>query len=627
MMHVWKFGTGFVAGAVALGAMAAGARADDGAASPEAQADVALHLLEGARYGEAIPAAQALVGLAPSDALSYQVRGAVGLYVGDLRAAKKDFAQAAALNPDNPATLYGQAMGALWAGDRAQAQADLTAARQSASLTAAQAGDADTALAYVRFLGGDLTGARALIGPEVPTDGVRQELAGIMAARGNPADGAARLTAFLATPGGTPRVREDDGLRPLFEAGGAGVEPSVTEPFLQSLYRASLEDALARADARAKSAPHVSGVVGLRGPDGVSSAAVTFYIDGEMAGMVNTGTFAWHTETAGNGWHAVRTDARDGMGNVITSVTRQVYVENADPPAPRPGLAGDAALEGRVWNLLRLRPARKVAEWTLAGLCDAQGDRASGQSHRVVAAALDADYKDARRVARAVFGGQPGHLAVSAKSSPQGLYIGNASRKEVALTFDDGPNPQKTPALLDALAKASAPATFFVVGSRAEAAPDLVRRMAAMGDDVENHSYTHPNMAQTAPAIAETEILRASVVIRALTGRSPRFFRPPGGQRNPVVYRLSALYGQTVALWTVDALNYEELGSPQGLTDFVMKHVQPGAIILMHNGLDGTTLAVPQLAAALRARGYRLVTLTQMVGPHPTVATAELPRP
>ncbi|MDQ2687665.1 MAG: polysaccharide deacetylase family protein, partial [Armatimonadota bacterium] len=286
-----------------------------------------------------------------------------------------------------------------------------------------------------------------------------------------------------------------------------------------------------------------------------------------------------------------------------------------------------ADLEARVWSALRLRPSRKVAEWTLANLLDKQGDHASADAHRAVAAALDANYKDARRVARAVFGGTAAALRAVSNAQPLGLTIGSTAHKQVALTFDDGPNPLKTPALLDALDKADALATFFVVGSRAEAAPELIQRMAARGDDVEDHSYTHPNMAQSPPAVAEAEILRTSIIIRALSGRQPRFFRPPGGNRDLVVYQLSRAYGQTVALWTVDALHYEEVGTPQSLISYVMAHVKPGCIVLMHNGMDTTTAAVPGLIAALRAKGYEPVTLTQLTSGTAPIKAVSIKKP
>ena len=89
--------------------------------------------------------------------------------------------------------------------------------------------------------------------------------------------------------------------------------------------------------------------------------------------------------------------------------------------------------------------------------------------------------------------------------------------------------------------------------------------MAQSGYDVENHSYTHPDMDQAEPIVAEEEMLRANVVIQALTGHMPRFFRPPGGDGGPAVLRLAHEYGLTGAFWTEDALHYEDLATPARL--------------------------------------------------------------
>ena len=132
------------------------------------------------------------------------------------------------------------------------------------------------------------------------------------------------------------------------------------------------------------------------------------------------------------------------------------------------------------------------------------------------------------------------------------------------------------------------------------------------GDEVENHSYTHPNMNLVLGADAESEILRGSVTIEALTGRQPHFFRPPGGNANAAVQHSARLYGLSVAYWSLDALHYEDLGSAAGLTQYVLAHVHPGAVVLMHNGPDVTTAAIPDLVSGLRARGYSLVTLAQI---------------
>jgi len=594
--------------------------------TPQAQAAWTLHLLEQARYGAAIPAAQSLVALAPNDALSYQVRGTLELYVGSTAHALDDFRTAATLSAHLPATDYGLGVCALSQQRLDDAAAQMTLLRENPSLSPAQADDTDTVLAYLRYLSGDVIGAsglaeRALLSPPAAgttLDPLRQEIVALAAARTQPVQGVALLADFLNTPSGVPRVREAEGLRARFESAPMMVEPSVMDAPLQEMYQASLQEKLARETRSAREAVRVSGDVALDAqlPQGQAPAMVAFYLDGAMAGMVNTSPYrySWHTLDTPNGWHLVRTDALDDAGRVLSSQSRRVQVRNVGVQAAAP--LPDVALEGRVWSLLKLRPARKVAEWAQANLADARGDREDAQAHRAVAAALDPDYKEARWVARTLFSESAAKITAPsvrlASARPEGLWIGNSGRKEIALTFDDGPNPQKTPALLDALDKCHAPATFFVVGSRAEAAPDLVRRMTARGDDVEDHSYTHPNMAQTPPSMAETEILRASVVIRALSGKQPHFFRPPGGNISPAVTSLSHAYGQEVAYWTLDALHAEDVGSKQGLIDYVLGHSHPGAIILMHNGTDVTTAAVPELVAGLRARGYQLVTLSHM---------------
>ena len=612
---------GFIAGT-----QGQGTQAEDRPLTPQAQAAWTLHLLEQARYGEAIPAAQALVGIAPNDPFSYQVRGTLELYTGSAGPAQDDFHTASSLSPHLPVTDYGLALCAMFANHLENAQAQMALVRKNPALTPSQMDDADTVQAYLRYLHGDVPGAirmaqMPLNAPQPPSaapDPMRRQLVALAVARLQPQQGMALLADYLSTPGGVPRVREAEGLRARFETAPFMVEPAVMDVPLQQMYQASLAEKRTVETRSAKGAAQVTGDVTLDAQlsSPKTPTFVAFYVDGQMTGMVNTSPYRyeWHSEDVPNGWHIIRTEALDGSGAVITSQSRRVQVRNAGTPAAVP--IPSAAWEARVWALLKLRPARKAAEWAQAGLADQRGDREDAQAHRAVAAALDPNYKDARWVARTLFSESAARVTPPpvrlASTRPEGLWIGDTTRKEIAITFDDGPNPDKTPALLNALESVHAPATFFVVGSRAEAAPALVRRMTAMGDDVEDHSYTHPNMAQTPPTMAETEILRASVVIRALTGRQPHFFRPPGGNISPAVISLSHAYGQQVAYWTVDALHAEDIGSRQGLIDYVMAHIHPGAIVLMHNGTDVTTSAVPDLVKAMRAKGYHLVTLSNM---------------
>ena len=614
---------------VALACLPATAgRAEDVKATYESQVGYTLHLLEAGRYGEAADSAQGLITAYPDAALPYELRGTTALYVGSLGRAQADFTQAADRSKD-PAALYGLALCGLFESKMDAARDALTQAGHRPGLSAAQAGDLETMRAYVQLLGGDAAGALAIAGKDGEADDpARAEVAAIATYRTDPKAGAALLAKFLQTASGVPRVREDDGIRPLFDSGTA-LEPAVIEPELRQMYADRLGGDIADAARRTGTVFVCSGVADLSPPGEIpaQTAFLSFSIDDQMAATSNQPpyTYAWNTLKVVNGTHTVRVDAMDSYGNTIYTQTVTVRVANKDAAMVRQAErdAVTPALRVRLWNLLRLRPSRKVAEWTLAQAASASGDQAGTDTHRANAAALDPSYKDGRQFARTFFTTSAATGTRVALARPVVLWVGSASRKQVALTFDDGPNPAKTPALLDALEKAHAPATFFVVGSRAEQAPNLLRRMTEQGDEVENHSYTHPNMNLVIPSVAESEMLRASVVIQAMTGRAPRFFRPPGGNADASVQHLARSYGLSLAYWTVDALHAEDVGSSPALVQYVMQHVRPGAIVLLHNGPDVTAAAIPGLVAALRAHGYSLVTLSEIAkGPSGAKPTA-----
>ncbi len=610
-----KLGTTLTSVALAC-LLGTAARADDVRATYDTQIGFALHLLEAGRYGEATDAAQALVTAQPDAALPYALRGTCALYVGSMSRAQADFDRAAGIGGE-PVAFYGQALTLLTRHKSAAARTALTAAAKDKELLPEEAADVETLRAYVQLLGGDPAGAAAIAGKGAADGSARAEIAAIAAYRADPKAGAGPLRAFLETKTGVPRVSEDDGVRLLFEA-DRPLEAAVTEPELQTMYADRINGALNDA------AKNVGIVRACAGPTLLAptetlpagTALVSYAVDGQMAAMVGAPfTFQWDSRKVANGTHTVRVDAADASGNALLSQTQTVRVANFGGLSADTGTADPetAALETRLWNLLRPRPARKVAEWTLAQAMLAGGDKIGADAHLANAAALDPTYKDGRRFARVLFGSSAVTVAGQvASSQPVVLWTGSGAGRQVALTFDDGPNGTKTPALLDALEKADAPATFFVVGSRAELFPDLVRRMAKLGDEVENHSYTHPNMNLIIPSAAESEMLRNNVMIRSLTGRSPRFFRPPGGNADPAVQRLAQSYGLTLAYWTIDAMHSEDLGSPLGLVRYVMAHVHPGSIVLLHNAPDVTTAAIPGLVAALRGQGYTLVTLSHL---------------
>jgi len=160
---------------------------------------------------------------------------------------------------------------------------------------------------------------------------------------------------------------------------------------------------------------------------------------------------------------------------------------------------------------------------------------------------------------------------------------------ELALTFDDGPNPAWTPRLLDILAGHDVRATFFLVGSFAQAEPALVRRIAVAGHLIGNHSWSHPNLALKPAAKARDEMLRTQEALRQITGCPVRFFRPPFGARRPVVFRIARLLGLEPVLWNAMTSDWSE-PSGDAIAQRLMRRIDrlgergQAANIVLHDG-------------------------------------------
>jgi peptidoglycan/xylan/chitin deacetylase (PgdA/CDA1 family) len=121
---------------------------------------------------------------------------------------------------------------------------------------------------------------------------------------------------------------------------------------------------------------------------------------------------------------------------------------------------------------------------------------------------------------------------------------------QLALTFDDGPNPVWTPRLLEILARHNLPATFFLIGRFADEEPSLVREIVAAGHTIGNHSWSHPNLALTSSAKIEEELTRTKRKLEYIAGVPIRFFRPPFGARRPAVLRIARSLGMIPVTWT-----------------------------------------------------------------------------
>lgn len=194
--------------------------------------------------------------------------------------------------------------------------------------------------------------------------------------------------------------------------------------------------------------------------------------------------------------------------------------------------------------------------------------------------------------------------------APGTYYMAHTQEKVVALTFDDGPDPTDTPDVLDILKEKKVRATFFVLGQAAQSNPYLLKRLVNEGHEIGNHSFNHDYQQRR---LVE-EMNQTDKEIFAATGTHTYFYRPPGGFLSKSQLEIIKGNGHVVALWSVDSKDWRNPGIKQ-IMDNVMKHVFPGAIILMHDGgyhRTQTVKALGPIIDALRERGYRLVTLSEL---------------
>jgi len=195
------------------------------------------------------------------------------------------------------------------------------------------------------------------------------------------------------------------------------------------------------------------------------------------------------------------------------------------------------------------------------------------------------------------------------------LFNGPFNRAEVALTFDDGPDPYFTPAILDKLAKYGVKATFFLLGENAEKWPDMARRIVAEGHIIGNHTYAHPKSTNLSLNDFKADFERAECVIEQLAHYKPKFFRPPYGAIDEEQLNWLTQQGVITIQWSVDTNDWQGL-SGEEIAKIVVTDVYPGSIVLQHNAdgvpLQGTVEALDLFIPQLQSKGVRFVTLPEM---------------
>lgn len=204
------------------------------------------------------------------------------------------------------------------------------------------------------------------------------------------------------------------------------------------------------------------------------------------------------------------------------------------------------------------------------------------------------------------------------------VWRGDGGRAVVALTFDDGPNEPCTSRLLDVLRAEGVRATFFLVGANAESHPDVVRRIAAEGHSIGNHSYNHRALIACSRAALAEELDRTQAALTRISGRAPELFRPPFGFRDPRVLAAARARGLTTVQWSVVAWDWRRPGAER-IADAVLRGAGPGSIVLLHDGSETergadreqTVEAVRRLVPALRGRGLSFVTVDELLAADP----------
>ena len=565
-------------------------------ANPAASADedcltileYAVGLIEKGQYEQAAEPLGRLSTLDANDPLLQCTTGAALLHTGYLDAAREAFVRALEVEPGLGIGSYGVGV------------ADLARRKYSDALTwlrrAAEhspAGWADGAIAYSEALGSQFRSLDAL------------------PASGDPL--AVETRAFVKYRKGLLAQARAD-LRTLTAeapAFGAAELPGARASFIESKpvsFTTAGKGVASLAKRASERSPRVAGTLLLkadtsrvRGP-----AYVVFHIDGAATAIVNREPFDfyWDTRTVVNGTHTVKIVSHDASGAAFAQKEQRVVVANAGavPPNRETSDRRDALTE-RLRRIVALKPSYWTASYVSGRAALAAGERgdAAGFFERCVA--LDPDRADAGGLLRSAYTSAGVFIKVESVPTEETL---------VAMTFDDGPTSEITPKLLDTLKETGAKATFFVVGAKAVEQPDLLRRMVAEGHEVGNHTYSHRNLELLPRSEVDREIMRAAVVFRTICSRRGDYFRPPGGHLGKHARQALTDYGMTCVTWTFNCGTFEKASTVK-YAEQVVGAARPGVILLMHNGEEVTSQALPAIIATLKERGYRFVTLTELL--------------
>lgn len=209
--------------------------------------------------------------------------------------------------------------------------------------------------------------------------------------------------------------------------------------------------------------------------------------------------------------------------------------------------------------------------------------------------------------------------AFSRSEAAHEVARGPAEGKRIALTFDAGSSASPTPAILEALRENGLRCTFFLTGRWTETNPRVVRQIVDAGHELGNHTYNHPDLTRASDEKVIAELQQTEEEVQRVTGRTTKpYFRPPFGARDARVLRLAAAEGYRCIYWTTDSWDSVKKGiRPQEIEERVLRKARPGSIVLMHCGSQATADALPDIIRSLKADGYEIVTVSDLLSGGP----------
>ena len=203
-------------------------------------------------------------------------------------------------------------------------------------------------------------------------------------------------------------------------------------------------------------------------------------------------------------------------------------------------------------------------------------------------------------------------LMAAATTRELPVYNVDTEEKVLSISFDAAWGSANTEELLNILDRYEARTTFFLVGFWAEKYPELVAEIVARGHEIGNHSATHPHMSQLSAAQIREELRKTSDLVKSITGQPTTLFRPPYGEYNDLVVRVSREEGYECVQWNVDSLDWKNLGT-QNMISQCTKAVNPGDIVLFHNDSKYILEALPTILEYYTQAGYRIIPISELL--------------